>query len=192
MNIEFEFPDDVLEEIREILLSNLNLNPNAENPAINQELNKLAKTAFYEYIGMITEAGMPTKFNDILQNRILYLIEHYYLRFPNENELGRLFNIQTTKSRSVLNNLKATHRNRLKNQLEEQFISFINSGVEEEGDNTKRVFEVKSKLIIEELNELISLKNPGLEKFKQKAGSAGKVVLPADSYNFLKTEFGIQ
>lgn len=192
MNIEFELPDDSLNEIKETLISNLNLDTNISDDDLNVELNNLAKTAFYEYIGMITESGMPTKVSDILQNRILFLIEHYYLRFPNENELARIFNIQTSRSRSVLNNLKATHRNKLKDKLNEQIVIFINSGIEDENNNDKWVFEVKSKPILQELNELISLKSPGLEKFKQKTGSAGKVVLPVDSYNFLKTEFGIQ
>ncbi len=192
MHIEFDFSDEELDEIRDILISNLNLEANIADDALNLDLNNLAKTAFYEYIGMITEAGMSTKVSEILQNRILYLIEHYYLRFPNENELARIFNIQTTRSRSVLNNLKAIHRNKLQEKLNAQIVIFINSGIEDENDNDKWVFEVKSKPLVQELNELISLKSPGLEKFKQKTGSAGKVVLPVDSYNFLRTEFGIQ
>jgi hypothetical protein len=190
MNIEFEFPDAELNEIKGILISNLNLTENISDADLNVELNKLAKTAFYEYMSMISESGMPTKVSDILQNRILYLIEHYYMRFPNENELARIFNIQMTRSRSALNSLKATHRNKLKNKLNEQIVIFLNSGDELENDRWE--FEVKSKPIIQELNDLITLKNPGLEKFKQKTGSAGKVVLPTDSYDFLKAEFGIQ
>lgn len=190
MNIEFEFPDADLNEIKEILISNLNLDENISDADLNVELNNLTKTAFYEYMGMISEAGMPTKVSEILQNRILYLIEHYYMRFPNENELARIFNIQTTRSRSALNNLKATHRNKLKNKINAQIVIFLNSGVELEND--KWEFEVKSKPIIQELNELISLKSPGLEKFKQKTGSAGKVILPVDSYDFFKIAFGIQ
>ncbi len=162
---------------------------NIQDNTLNDKLNDLAKTAFYEYLNMITDSGMPTKVTDILQGRILYLTEHYFKKFPNENELARVFNIPITKSRSILNTLKATHRNKLKDKLNAEIVVFLNSGVDV--GNDKWEFEVKSKPIIQELNDLITLKNPGLEKFKQKSGSAGKVVLSTDSYDFLKLEFGI-
>lgn len=189
MNINFDFSDAELQEIRDLLKSNLNLLANIQDNDLNNKLNELAKTAFYEYLNMITDSGMPTKVSDILQDRILYLTEHYFKKFPNENEVARIFNISITKSRSILNNLKATHRNKLKDKLNSEIVTFLNSGVD--NGNDKWEFEVKSKPIIQELNDLISLKNPGLEKFKQKTGSAGKVVLPTDSYDFLKTEFVI-
>jgi hypothetical protein len=73
--------------------------------------------------------------------------------------------------------------------LKAEIISFLNSA-NDIGDN-KWEFEVKSMPIVQELNELIALKSPGKSKFKTKTDSAGKVTLHVDSYNFLKTEFGI-
>lgn len=183
MEIKFDFLDLELNTIKELLKSNLNIT----EAELNGKLNDIAKTAFYEYIGMISESGVPTKVSEILQNRILFLIEHYFNRFPNENELARIFNIPTTKSRSLLNTLKATHRNKLRSKLKSEIIAFLNSGTDI-GDN-KWEFEVKSIPIVQELNELITLKSPGRSKFKSKTDSAGKVTLHVDSYNFLKTEF---
>lgn len=192
MNIEIEIPDESLNKIKETLISNMNLDTDISDRKLNENLNSLAKTAFYEYLEMITESGIPKRVSDVLQNRILLLIENYYLRFPNENELARIFNIPTSRSRSVLNNLKATHRNKLKHQLKEKIVEFIQKGIKEEHNGEKWVFEVTSKPIVHELNELISLRRPGLAKFKQKTGSAAKVTLPVDSYDFLKAEYGIQ
>lgn len=189
MNINFEFPDAELNKIKDLLKSNLNLPVDIQDGDLNNKLNDLAKTAFYEYMNMITDSGMPTKVIDILQNRIIYLIEHYFRKFPNETEIARIFNIPTTRSRLILNNLKATHRNKLKKKLKIEIKKFLRSGVDI-GDD-KWEFEVKSKPIIQELNELITLKNPGLEKFKQKSGSAGKVILHTDTYTFLKAEFEV-
>lgn len=190
MNIQFDYPEDELNEIKGLLISNLSLPDNTTNNVLNDKLNELAKTAFYEYLNMISDSGMPTKMTDILQNRILYLIEHYFKKFPDEAELARIFNIQITRSRSILNSLKATHRNKLKEKIKAEIIIFLNNG-EDIGDN-KWEFEVKSKPIIEELNELITREKPGREKFKQKVGSAGKVTLHVDSYTYLKTKYEIQ
>lgn len=188
MEIKFDFPEGELENIGNILKENLNLSTDISETQFNDKLNELAKTAFYEYINMITDSGIPTKTSDLLQNRILYFIEHYFGRFPTENEIARIFNIPISKSRLILNNLKATHRNILKNKLKTEITSFIRSGVEIDDD--KWEFEVKSKPIVQELNDFIALKKPGLETFKQKKGSAGKVILSSDTYDFLKTEFG--
>ena len=185
MEIKFDFADVELNSIKDLLKANLYLT----EAELNGKLNDLAKTAFYEYIGMISESGVPTKVSDILQNRIILLIEHYFNRFPNENELARIFNIPITRSRSLLNTLKATHRNKLSGKLKKEIINFLNSGTDI-GDN-RWEFEVKSIPIVQELNELIALKSPGKSKFKSKEDSAGKVTLHVDSFNFLKKEFGI-
>lgn len=185
MEIKFDFEDAKFNDIKVLLKSNMNVS----DAEISHKLNDIAKTAFYEYIDMISDTGMPTKVSDILHERILYLIEHYFKRFPNESELARLFNIPTSKSRSLLNTLKATHRNKLNAKLKDEIIRFLNSG--SDIGNDKWEFEVKSTPIIQELNELISLKSPGKSKFKQKIDSAGKVTLHVDSFNFFKTEYGI-
>jgi hypothetical protein len=190
MNIQFDYPENEFYEIKELLISNLSLPDNTTNNSLNDKLNELAKTSFYEYLNMITDSGMPTKVTDIVKNRIIFLIEHYFKKFPNEAEIARIFNIQVTRSRSILNSLKATHRNKLKGKIKAEIILFLNSG-EDIGDN-KWEFEVKSKPIIDELNELITREKPGREKFKQKVGSAGKVTLHVDSYTYLKAKYGIQ
>ncbi|MEN8805585.1 MAG: hypothetical protein ABF278_08170 [Wenyingzhuangia sp.] len=183
MEIKFDFSDTELSQIKDLLKSNLNIT----DLELNQKLNDIAKTAFYEYISMISQSGIPTKVSEILQNRILFLIEHYFNRFPTESELARIFNIPTARSRSLLNILKATHRNKLSKILEMAIITFLDTGTETRDD--KWEFEVKSTLIIQELNEIIESKSPGKSKFSSKSDSAGKVTLHVDSYDFLKTEF---
>ncbi|MDA3906529.1 MAG: hypothetical protein PF484_10685 [Bacteroidales bacterium] len=68
MQIKFDFSDSDFNTIKDLLKSNLNIS----DAEINTKLNDIAKTAFYEYIAMISESGVPTKVSDILQNRILY------------------------------------------------------------------------------------------------------------------------
>lgn len=72
MEIKFDFSDAKLETIKDRLKSNLNIT----DVKLNGKLNDIAKTAFHEYMVMISESGVPTKVSDILQNRILFLIEY--------------------------------------------------------------------------------------------------------------------
>lgn len=184
MKIEFDLPEEQLAKIRALLISNMNL---ANGDSLNEKLNDLAKSAFLEYVNMITDSGMPTKVTDILQTRIIFLIDNYFKRFPNEDELARMFNIPLSRSRSILNNLKSTHRNKLEEKLKAEITKFLSTN--KKLDDTRWEFEVKSRPIIQELNEFIALRNPGLEKFKQKTDCAGKVTLHVDSYDFLKTKY---
>jgi len=189
MNISFDFPDAEFNASKDLLKINLDLNIAVTDPEINNRLNDLAKAAFYEYINMITDAGMPTKTLDVLNSRILLLIEHYFRKFPADNEVALLFNITQSKSQTTLNNLKSTHRNKLRLKLENQLKEFLNSRVDL-NDGTWE-FNITSKPIIQELNNVMALKDPGLEAFKQKPNTVGKVTLADDSLVFLRGEYGI-
>ena len=189
MNIQFTVDDQKIHDIRELLISNMNLPENILDTELNGKLNDLAKAAFFEYIEMIVGSGVPTKLNDIMLNRMIFLIDYYYNKFPNETEISRIFNVQTSRGRSLVNSLKATKRNKLSVKIRAEIITFLQSGIDLR--NNKWEFEIKSRPIIQELNELIALKEPGKEKFKLKADSSAKVTLHVDSYTFLKTEFQI-
>jgi len=189
MNISFDFPDADFNSIRTMLKSNLNLNNIVTDQQINDKLNDLAKAAFHEYINMITDVGMPTKTSDVLNSRILLLVEHYFKKFPADNDIALLFNITQSKSQTTLNNLKSTHRNKLRSKLETQLKEFLNTGVDL--NNGTWEFNITSKPIIQELNNVMVLKDPGLEAFKQKPNTVGKVTLADDSLIFLRAEYGI-
>ncbi|KQN34296.1 hypothetical protein ASE92_11840 [Pedobacter sp. Leaf41] len=189
MIISFDFPDAEFNRLRDLFKSNLNLDIAVTDPEINDKLNDLARSAFYEYITMITDSGMPSKTLDVLNSRILLLIEHYFGKFPTDNDIALLFNVTQLKSRALLNNLKATHRNKLRQKLQDEIIVFLQSG-DDLGDD-RWEFNITSKPIIHELNEIMTVEKPGLELFKQKINSGGKVILQTDSYNHLKNKYGI-
>lgn len=182
MKIDIQFTEGELQSLKHVLGENLNIR-NEED--LIYKLNLIAQASFSEYVDMIGGAGMPTKASDMMQDRIVYLIEHYFKRFPNENELSQVFNITLTKSRSILTNLKATHRNKLKDVIKSEISSFLATGRDMKNDYWE--FQSFSKVIIQELNDLITLKSPGKALFKPKLDSAGKYLLHVDTYTFLKS-----
>jgi len=184
MEVKFEISDEELARIKPSLKRNLKL----DDAEFNNNIGKLARTSFLEYTDMIIDVGIPSKVSDLMQERLLLLIENYYDDIPNEIEISRIFNIPTSRSRTILNYLKSIHRNRINDRLESALKSFVNSGQAVE-NNTKYEYIVKSKPILQELNEIIINEKPGLDKFTQKVNSAGKYLISKDTYDFLKNKF---
>ena len=184
MKIEFEISDQEFEAMKLALKRNLTLDDNT----LSGKLHLLAKTSFLEYVDMITKSGIPSKVSEIFQDRVLLLIDNYYEGIPNEIEISKMFNISLTKSRLILNNIKSIYRNRINEKLIIALKAFIESGQPIE-NNTKYEYIVKSKPLINELNEIISIEKPGLDKFTQKANCSGKYTISKDTYDFLKTKY---
>jgi len=184
MEVKFEISDEEFAKLRPSFKRKFGI----DDVEIPNKLNHLARTSFLEYTDMITDIGIPSKVADIIQERLLLLIENYYEDIPNEIEISRMFNITTNRSRTILNNIKSIHRNRINDRLELALKEFIDSG-QPIDNNTKYEYVVKSKPLMQELNEIIMVEKPGLDKFSQKINCAGKFVISKDTYDFLKTKF---
>jgi hypothetical protein len=184
MKIEFEITDEEFEKIKPTLKRNLSIDDNN----LSEKLNLIAKTSFLEYVDMITKNGIPTKVSDVIQERVLLLIDNYFEKIPNEIEISKMFNLPLNKSRLILNTMNSIYRNRINEKLEKALKTFIESGQSIES-NSKYEYVVKSKPLIIELNEVISIEKPGLDKFTQKSNCAGKYTISKDTYDFLKSKF---
>jgi len=158
-------------------------------PELNRQLSLIAKAALYEYLEMILGSGIPPRNLDVIQHRILLLIDHYYNEIPDESTISRMLNITTAKSRSLMNTLKSVHRNKIHGKLTNKITTFIGSAVQMNDEYYE--FKAQSKVIIQELNEVLEINQPGLAKFKRKTNSSGKFLLEKDSLDFLRTHFNV-
>ena len=161
---------------------------NEDENELTLALSKLAKSSFMEYTKMFIEKGLPTRADEIKQERLFFLLIHYFgNRLPTENELSSIFQLTQSQSKSLLRNTKSRYRTKIatfiKATLSETLASFVYN------DKTDHYeFICTSSTIIEELNLIISQKGGSLETISKKKGLASKYQCSVDTYNLLNIE----
>ena len=185
MNLKVVLTNSELEDVREILLDSLNIG----DRELKRTLEKIAKSALQEYIDMITGVGMPGRVSDIQQLRIIKLITYYYGSLPTEEQVSKIFNITKSKAKTLIGNIKSIYRNQLKDIIKESIKSFLTSGEKVESNYE---FIITSNAVIQELNDYLTINNPGLKKIRNKQDSIAKIEIPEDTYDYLCEAYEVE
>jgi hypothetical protein len=157
---------------------------------LKDHITKLCKTALIEYVTMIVEKGLPTKAEEIKQDRLYFLIRYYYEnRIPTEFDVSSIFHLTSTQSKSLLRNVKSRYKTKIPQATLSRTLSEVLSTAERNGNNWDIIIE--SDLIKEDINIIVSKKGPTLQLLKKKADSANQYEIYADTYNLLKKELDI-
>jgi hypothetical protein len=68
---------------------------------IDSALEKLAKAAFVEYVKMFKEKGLPTRADEVQQERLYFLLVHYFgNRLPSESQISSIFQLTPSQART--------------------------------------------------------------------------------------------
>ena len=189
MNITINICDAELSAADKTLIKEcLGLNT---NPDLAPALTKICKTSFLEYCKMFKEKGIPTRADEVMQERLFFLLNHYYLdRIPSENEISTIFQLTPSQSRTLLRNTKSRYRTKISRFITNSLKTII-QGAALNDETDKYEFICLSSVIIEELNLIISQKGPTLEQINKIKGKASKYECAEDTYDLLKTELGL-
>lgn len=151
-------------------------------------LKKLCKASFLEYCKMFKEKGLPTRADEVLQERLFFLLNNYYSdRLPSENEISTIFQLSPSQSKTLLRNTKARYRTKIASFINNTLLATLNSATQPNGGNGYE-FVCTSPTIIEELNLIVSQKGPTLEPIQKIRGLASKYICATDTYNLLIQE----
>ncbi|MCH7410684.1 hypothetical protein MM239_14850 [Belliella sp. DSM 111904] len=186
MDITINISNDELSASDKNLIKEcLGLNTAAE---LNKALTNLTKAAFMEYMKMLKEKGLPTRADEVQQERLFFLLTHYFQnRLPSENELSSIFQLTQSQSKTLLRNTKSRYRTKISNFIKNTLFVTLNSATQENpGDSYE--FVCTSPTTVEELNLIISQKGPTLEPIQKIRGLASKYSCAVDTYNLLKQE----
>jgi len=166
----------------------LSLSTNAE---LSSGLAKICKTAFLEYCKMFKEKGIPTRADEVTQERLFFLLNHYYMdRLPSENEVSTIFQLTPSQSKTLLRNTKSRYRTKIASFITNSLKSIIQSAALN-NETDKYEFVCLSSVLIEELNLIISQKGPALEQIVKIKGKSSKYECSEDTFDLLKTELGL-
>lgn len=189
MNITINISDAELSAADKTLIKEcLGLN---RNPDLAPALTKICKTSFLEYCKMFKEKGIPTRADEVMQERLFFLLNHYYMdRLPSENEISTIFQLTPSQSRTLLRNTKSRYRTKISISITNSLKTII-QGAALNDETDKYEFICLSSVMIEELNLIISQKGPTLEQIIKIKGKASKYECAEDTYDLLKTELGL-
>ncbi len=157
---------------------------------IESALTKICKTSFLEYCKMFKEKGIPTRADEVMQERLFFLLNNYYMdRLPSENEISTIFQLTPSQSRTLLRNTKSRYRTKISMFIMNSLRSILQSATMNE-ETCRYEFVCLSNVMIEELNLIISQKGPTLEQINKIKGKSSKFDCAEDTYVLLTTELG--
>lgn len=185
MKINFSIKADVInQEDKKYLQSKLS----ASDATIEAILNDIARTSFYEYVTMLKGGGMPTNIGELLEDRFNCLMKYYFkTRIPDENELSLLFKISKPKAKKIL---ESCSNNVSMEKMRIELIKTILSSAELAGDYYE--FVISQDFIVDELKTKIEIGGKKLEQISSVKNSTKKFQCHVDTYNFLKSKYGIE
>jgi hypothetical protein len=190
MQIRINISDEELTEIHKKLIKDcLELNSNDE---LKEALERLTKAAFLEYCKMFIEKGLPTRADEVKQERLFFLLLHYFNnRLPEEREISTIFQLTASQSKTLLRNTKSRYRTKIQEFVKNSLKSNVEKAIWNE-DTSMFDIVLTSTVILEELNTIISQKGSTLQSIQKVKGAAAKYQCPEDTYDLLKIELGIK
>lgn len=162
----------------------------SEDDDENVALSRLAKSAFLEYKKMFVGRGLPTRADEVMQDRLLFLIKNYFVdRLPFEYEIAKIFQLPPSQSRTLLRNTRSRFRTELGDVIRATLRSVLESGEQrEEGDWE---LTITSDAVVEEIGMILLQKGTGLQPLKKKARETGRYICAADTCALLQSVVGV-
>ena len=177
---EQEFPLEQQELIKRVL----KINDDRELPLA---MSRLAKSALFEYVNMLNSGGMPNRADEARQDRLLYMIEHYYNNaFPSESLICAIFQIPPSQSKTLLKNTLSRFRNKLERSLWNKLKDVVDSA---RLSNEKYYFVIDSEIVKDELNMMIAQLEPTFKTIKKRRDSASEYEMDEDTHALLVRSF---
>ena len=160
----------------------LQLNGNVE---VDEAMKRLCKSAFMEYIKMFKEKGIPSRADEVKQERLYFLILYYFeQKLPNENEISTIFQLTSSESKTLLKNTKSRYRTKINLEIINTLIETLKSAILND-DVDAYEFVCTSASTIDELNMIVNKEGPTLEPITKIRGSSAKFSCAVDTYNLL-------
>jgi len=186
VNISFELPWSLTETEKEILFHNLQCSDDEE---LSAKLERIATASLNEYLDMILGNNLPTRADEMREQRVYYLLKHFFIdRFPTESEICQLFQTTESGSRTLLRNVRAKYKFGVQEHIRNS-VRLALSDAKKNSEGKHYVVTIKSENVLEEMKQSVSRNAPQLEQIAKKRNSAGLYTIPADTFDVLFTEY---
>jgi hypothetical protein len=143
-----------------------------------------ARSALGEYVECYLGRKALTRGTDILEHRLVLLIQHAFEnRIPGESKVSQLFQTTPAASRTLIRNVLAKYRNQLEMASTGSVKSVLESATWPGGGSTSYQVNAAPNLV-ELLNQRLTMEDAKLKPISRTADSAG--VFDIDRYTYDK------
>jgi len=157
---------------------------------LGTHLSGVGKAALTEYIRMFTGEKVFTRGKDIMEYRLISLIQNYLAgRMPNENEISRMFQTSSTESRTLLKAISSKYQYVLEQIIEDSLRNKLNSDARQNRNVDFRI-PLESAFYIEGYNKILG-QNPKYTPLLKDVGTASVYIIKNAEYAYLCNHFNI-
>ena len=154
-------------------------------------LHKLVMAALAEYKEMLLGMGLASRASEIREHRLLCLIRYYFKeRIPSEAEVGSIFRLTESASRSLIRSVTSKFEQDLRGQVDETLKRAIAQPKFSKDRRTYRVM-IQSDNVVEELNRIIEREGPGRTPVTGVRGMSRMYDISEGAYKVLCEQLGV-
>jgi hypothetical protein len=181
----------------EITISNAEINTLAEilqcaPKDVPDILSKYSASALREYVDMISGKKVFKRGSDMLEYRLLLMIEEVFGNLiPEENTVSNIFQTTTSESRSLIRAIMSKYQYQLKIAIESSLRYIVKNSKQETAESDYTVV-INSQNLVDELNLLLAQIDGNLPLVSKQRGSVSTFVIKPSSYKKLKEKLSIR
>lgn len=154
-------------------------------------LNSYFAASIKEYLTMFRGQKVFKRGNDILEYRLLLLIETAFNGvIPDERTVSSLFQTTVTESRSLIRSVLSKYQYQLKKNVHRTLNASL-SGATQLGGYQNFTVVINNQIVVNELNKALADIDGGLPPVVRKRGSVSTYEIFPSSYNELCEKFGV-
>lgn len=159
---------------------------------LNSRLNACLGASINEYLAMFRGQKVFKRGSDMLEYRLLLLIETAFNGvIPDERTVSSLFQTTLTESRSLIRSVISKYQYQLRSHVERTLSASLTSATRHDASQPYAVV-INSQNVVDELNKSLADIDGNLSPVAKKKGSVSTFELSPSSYNNLCTKFNVQ
>lgn len=159
---------------------------------LNTRLNSCLAASIQEYLAMFRGQKVFKRGSDLLEYRLLLLIETAFNgEIPDERTVSSLFQTTLTESRSLIRSVISKYQYQLKSHIEKTLSASLIAANRQNNTQDYTVV-INSQNVVDELNKALADIDGSLAPVGKKRGSVSTYEIPPSSYNHLCTKFTVQ
>ena len=158
---------------------------------LSNRLNDCAKASIKEYLAMFRGQKVFKRGSDMLEYRLLLLIETAFAGvIPEERAVSSLFQTTLTESRSLIRAVISKYQYQLRTHVERTLGAYLNAAIRQNNAQDYAVV-INSHNVVDELNKALADIDGSLSPVAKKKGSVSTFEIAPSSYNRLCTKFAV-
>lgn len=159
---------------------------------LNDRLNLCLGASINEYLAMFRGQRVFKRGSDMLEYRLLLLIETAFNGvIPDERKVSSLFQTTLTESRSLIRAVISKYQYQLKSHVERTLSSSLIAASRQNNAQDYTVV-INSQSIVDELNKALADIDGSLSPVVKRKGSVSTYEISPSSYNHLCAKFNVQ